>query len=347
MKNFTAPYHNRHIVVTGGGGYLGSAAVAALLSLPCTITVVDRQEKPSWVPEESPAHLHWLKSDVTDGEAWKEIVVGADVIWHMAAIEEPYSPKNIARDWEVNAASVVHMMEACRAQQIHPRVVIASSANIYGQVASVPVTEKTPDNPGRLWSAHKLLAEQYARLLGQPYSVPTTILRLANLYGPATSPGSDAHIVINKVLRQALAGGGLTLFSNAECLRDYVYIDDAVAAFFATAMANPNAFSRYVVGSGEAVTIEETWRRIARIAEQMTGKKVSLAMDATRELDQAENRQFVADSRKFFEDTSWQPSLSLESGLTTTAEWLLNNERKPGMMQSYATSSPQKKHPPK
>ena len=323
MEGIPADYHDRHILLSGGSGYIGGAVVQALVDIPCTLTVVDQQAPPQWLPEKARGSVRWHQGDVTDEAVWQELVRDVDSIWHLAAIEAPYSLKGATRDWEVNARSVLHIAEAARAQAVTPHVVLASSANIYGHVAELPVNEETRDNPGRVWSAHKLLAEQYLAILSERIGFPATVLRLANVYGPAAVPESDAHIAINKVMRIALETDTLTVFANANCVRDYLYITDAVAAFLAAGSHPPPSFARYVVGSGEAGTIEQTWRLMAQVLQNLTQRDVALLTDRKRELDQAEYRHFVADSRRFAAATGWRANTSLKTGLAATAEWLL------------------------
>jgi nucleoside-diphosphate-sugar epimerase len=150
--------------------------------------------------------------------------------------------------------------------------------------------------------------------------------------------GSDEHIVINKVIRSALRTDTVTLFPNASCVRDYLYLADAVAAFLAAGKQVPSAFARYVVGSGEAVTIEQAWQLMAKVIKDLTQRDITILTDEKRELDSAEYRHFVADSKLFTAATGWHAATPLAMGIYATAEWLLNKQGKTGMMQSYATS---------
>lgn len=311
----------RRILLSGGGGYIGSAVVQALLTTPCDLTVIDATPQPAWAVAEAASVLHWRTGDVRDPALWDVVVREADVIFHLAAIEGLYTPETVHMDYEVNALSVVHLMEACRKQGVSPSIVLASSANIYGLVNTLPVTESLPDKPVRVWSAHKMMGEYYAQILGQQHGLAVTVLRLANVYGPTPARGRDEHIVVNRVLRAALKGADLVLYNNATCKRDYVYIEDVVAAFLKLRDRPAQGFNRYIVGSGEDFTIEEVWRLLAQTVQERLDRPVMIHRDEERALDPSEYRHFVADTAAFEAATGWERAVSLREGLLATAEW--------------------------
>lgn len=317
-------YQGKTIVITGGYGYVGAKLAQTLLSIPCHLILLDREIHVDWLPQQTTATITSVAGDVADPKVWQDITTPIDYTFHLAAIEPADLLPVFTQALEVNTVSILHMMQACSVQPKAPRIVFASSANVFGQVQTVPVNETVVPNPAKLWSVTKLAAEHCLSILSQQYQIPSATLRLANVYGPSISPEISSHVVVNKVAQTAIAGKPLTLFSNKDCRRDHVYLDDVIAAFlhagiYATSTASP----MYVIGSEEDITIAKVWSLLAQCVHKYTGTKVPITVNTTVPIGPSELRHFVADSKKFKTKAHWRPQTKIRKGLAQTVESLL------------------------
>ena len=155
-----------------------------------------------------------------------------DYVFHLAAKEYFYrSEYDPEQDLQFNALPILRLLEVCRVQTYRPKIVFASSANLFGLVDTLPVNEDNRDNPLTMWAVHKLTAENYLRLYAQQFGIQSITLRLANVYGPTARWSVMDRVVINKVIAKALDGEALVTYANQSCVRDYVFLDDVVSAF--------------------------------------------------------------------------------------------------------------------
>ncbi len=318
-------YRGQTLLITGGRGYMGSALAQALAGIDCRLVLLDQSPQVAWRPEAPVAEVSVRVGDVSCRETWERVLPDVDVVFHLAAKEYIYrSDYDPEQDYRMNALPVLHLLEVCRESGHRPRIVFASSANVYGCADRQPVNECTPDNPLTMWAVHKLTAERYLRLYADRYGLSALSLRLANVYGPTARWSTMDRMVLNRVLRMALDGNPLVTYTNRDCLRDYVYVDDAVRAFLAAgSLRDVTGSPVFVIGSGDARSIADTWQVIAERVEAVTGQPVSPGRDDAVEVEPVERRHFVADTRRFEAATGWTPTIGFEQGIDITTRTIV------------------------
>lgn len=323
--SIVARYEGKSVLITGAMGYIGSRLTEAFSVVNCRLLLLDLPEHQAYTPENSKADISYAQGDVSLPNTWEFILPGVDYVFHLAAVEYNRANFDMSRDLQVNAVSVFHMLEQCRKNNYHPKIVFSSSANLFGMVDMLPVNENCPDDPLSLWSAHKLMAEHYFHIYAQRYGIESIILRLANVYGPTADKVTTGNVVINRVIAKALSGSVLVTYSNRNCLRDYVYLDDVVRAFLYTGVIDRSLYDGrlYVVGSGEGKTIAEVWQIIADKVKAYMHKDVSVEANDSVKLEPLDMRQFVADSAAFRKVTNWKPQVALEKGADLTVRALM------------------------
>jgi UDP-glucose 4-epimerase len=237
------------ILVTGGAGFIGSHLTLTLAALGHDVTVVDLVER-----DLAPARM--ARADVTDVSAICGIAALArpEVVYHLAAqIDARRSVEDPASDAQVNVAGTAAVLEAARRAGAR-RVVLASSAAVYGDAFPLPTPETAALAPRSPYGAGKAAAELYLRMFSLAHGVSTLALRLANVYGPR-----GAGIVAT------LGGGGaVTIFGDGHQTRDYVFVSDVVDAFIAAGVSDVEG--ELNVGTGRETSVLELITRLGLAA---------------------------------------------------------------------------------
>jgi nucleoside-diphosphate-sugar epimerase len=249
-----------------------------------------------------------------------------DYVFHLAAREYFYrSEYDPEQDLKFNALPILRLLEVCRRHAYRPKIVFASSANLFGLADTLPVNEDNRDNPLTMWAVHKLTAENYLRLYAQQFDLQSITLRLANVYGPTACWSAMDRVVLNKVIAKALNGEALVTYANRSCVRDYVFLDDIVSAFMlaGTCCGSTKNFV-YVIGSGEGKSIADVWQLIADCVKSHIGQNVPIRSDDSVKIEPLEWRNFAADTHRFYNATGWQPRTRMTQGIDNTIRAFLS-----------------------
>lgn len=313
-------YCGQTILITGGRGFIGAALTQALSSVDCHIILLDRSARDVWKPEKPQAIIRYCQTDITDSHVWEGRLDGVDVVFHLAAQEYYYGvEQDPLQDLRVNGLPLLALVHECTKLEELPRIVFTSSANLYGKVDALPVNEETPDNLLTPWAIHKALCEQYLKLYSLRLGIQSAALRLANVYGPTPRKDIMTRMVINRVTDRALNGRPLRTYKNRTCIRDYVFIHDVIRALLMCGcpLSELNRHT-FVIGSGEGISIADTWQIISETIEAQTGMRVVVESDDSVDVEEVEMRNFVADTTSFEELTGWQPRTMFKDGLAMT-----------------------------
>jgi UDP-glucose 4-epimerase len=222
-------------VVTGGAGFIGSHLTDALLARGDEVMVVDRLRTSKFnlkAAIERGARL--ARAEVTDTAAMREALseFKPDVVYHLAAqIDVRWSVEDPSTDAHQNVGGTAAVLEAARHAGVK-RVVLASTAGVYGDPDRLPVNEETPLAPLSPYGAGKAAAESYLALFSRLHGLSTLSLRMSNVYGPRQNPHGEAG-VIAIFCAAATEGRPVSVFGDGTQTRDFVYVEDVAEAFAA------------------------------------------------------------------------------------------------------------------
>jgi UDP-glucose 4-epimerase len=257
------------VVVTGGAGFIGSHTVDRLLGAGHRVAVLDdfrTGKRANLAHHAGSDRLDVVVCDVSHGIFAALAPITAqhgpvDRIVHLAAqVSVVHSVQNPLVDMQVNYGGTLHVLEYARATGVQ-KVVFASSAAVYGEVATLPVGEDTPTRPVSPYGIDKLASEHALDYYAAVHGVPGTALRFFNVYGPRQDPSSPYSGVISVFADRTRAGQALTIFGDGGQTRDFVYVGDVVRAIVA---ALGDGASRVIanVGTGGEITVLELARSI-------------------------------------------------------------------------------------
>ena len=230
-------YRDRRVLVTGGLGFIGSNLAQRLVRLGAQVLIID-----SLVPDHG-GNIYNIANirdkltvnitDVRDQHAINFLVRGQDYIFNLAGqVSHIGSMEDPLTDNDINARSQIYLLEACRQHNPNARVVYSSTRQFYGVPQYIPVDEAHPVQPTDVNGITKWAGEQYHLVYHRAHGIPTTALRLTNVYGPrqVLKDAEGRMGVIYHFVRKVLAREKLRVFGTGEQLRDYVYVDDVVEA---------------------------------------------------------------------------------------------------------------------
>lgn len=292
------------VLVTGGAGFIGGHIVDELRDR-ADVTVLD--DFSSGEEANVPPSVEVREADVRDADAVADAVAEADVVFHEAAVVDvAQSVETPVRCHGVNVDGTLNVLEAARAHDA--RVVVASSAAIYGAPTSTPVDESERTAPLSPYGIDKLAVDHYARRYHDLYGVDTVSLRYFNAYGPGQS-GGDYAGVIDVFFEQARAGDELTVHGDGTQTRDFVHVDDVVRANLLAATTE-EVGSAYNVGTGTSVTINELAERVKAVV----GSDSPVVHTEERSGDIQHSRADIGRARR---KLGYEPTVSLSDGLAT------------------------------
>ncbi len=302
---------NQHVLVTGGAGFIGSRLVHRLTP---DIDVVVFDSLTTGTRDRLPESVSLVEGDIRDQEALEAAVRDADVVFHQAAlVSVGASVEDPSRSHDINVEGTLNVLEAARRHDA--RVVLASSAAIYGHPERTPVRETHPKQPTSPYGLEKLACDHYARLYHDLYELETVALRYFNVYGPGQTGGQYAG-VMNVFLEQALSNDPITVDGDGEQTRDFVFVDDVVEANLLAAQTTAVG-QGYNVATGSSISIRE----LAELIQEHTDADGDIVHRDPRPGDIEHSEADISRAR---ETLGYEPTVSISEGLERTIEWVEN-----------------------
>jgi len=315
---------SRSVLVTGGLGCVGSSLAHRLVAAGAEVTLLDAR-----LPHlgSNTANIEGIRDavtvvegDVRDADLVADCVDGTDVVYHCAAQNDRgYAREHPDEDVDINAKGTLNVLEAAAAQTDPPRVVFTSSLAVYGHVEDPPVDETTPVDPMDLYGAHKVASEQYCDIYAALDDVPTTVARLANVYGPraAVDKGYGVQAIFPA---QAVRDETITVFEPGDAVRDLVHVDDVVAALELLGTDDRALGETYVLGTGDPTTLLE----LAETSVEVAGTGEVELVPWPEEWATLDRGDVYTDPAKL-RDLGWEPTVGLREGLRETVEFYRDN----------------------
>ncbi|GGW75052.1 UDP-glucuronic acid decarboxylase family protein [Streptomyces xantholiticus] len=303
-----------YVVVTGGGGFLGSHLCDALLHRGDRVLCVDDF---STADPENTAHLRghpgftFVRADVT---AAFDVPGPLDAVAHLASPASP--PDYHRRPLETLAVGSRGTENALRlAVRHHARFVLASTSEVYGDPVVHPQREDywgnvNPVGPRSVYDEAKRFAEALSMAYRRSLAANVGILRIFNTYGPRMRPHDGR--VVSTFIRQALDGEPLTIYGDGSQTRSFCYVDDLVRGI--VAMIDSDLSGPFNLGNPS----ERTVRELAELVRETTGSASGLEFRPLPVDDPARRRPVISRAQH---ELDWFPQVTIEEGLRNTVGW--------------------------
>lgn len=313
------------VIVTGGGGYIGSVAVERLIELGHDVTVIDNFARGHRAAVDPAASI--VECDLRDCTRLTEAVnaARADAIMHFAALTiVPESVKKPGAYFETNTSGGLHLLEAARNAGI-TRFVFSSTASVYGIPELLPITEDAPKQPINPYGQSKWMTEQMLSTFAERYDINYAIFRYFNVAGATQRRGEDhdpeTHLI--PVALQSLLDESktFTIFgtdyatADGTAVRDYVHVVDLVDAHIAAIERLDQPLGAMNLGTTNGFSVQQ----IVDAVESSTGRSLNVVHGARREGDPP---QLIADSTRARDLLGWSPTHStLDQMITSAWDW--------------------------
>ncbi len=286
------------VVVTGGGGFIGSNLVRALLERGDEVRVLDN------FSTGNRANLDGLDIEI------------AEVVYHLGALGSvPRSVQDPLTSSAVNVEGTLNVLLAARDEGVR-RVVFSSSTSVYGSSRTLPTTEDTPPDPISPYGVAKLAAERYCVSFSRVYeSFESVVLRYFNVFGPRQSPFSQYSAAIPLFITAIDAGRPVDIYGDGEQSRDFTYVGNVVDATLSAGEAPGASGEIFNIAAGSPVSVN----RMADTIGELLGKPVEKRYLPPRAAD---IRNSWADLSKSERLLGYRPQVAFEDGLRRTIDFL-------------------------
>jgi len=331
-------WRDRRVLLTGATGLLGSHLARKLTELGAEVVALSRDQNLFAAPKRSDANrpqggrepsgasaqMQQMRASVVfgdcrDGALLRRVLSDyeVDTVFHLAA-QTLVGPANLdpTTTFETNIAGTWRLLEACRFLPHVRQIVFASSDNAYGQQKQFPYAETAPLQGSQPYAVSKSCADLIAQTYAKTYGLPVSISRCGNFYGPGDL---NWNRIVPGTIRSVLRGQRPLIRSDGRALRDYLYIQDALAAhlLLAQEMATRRELcgQAFNFGGGAPLSVVELVRAILKAC-----RREDLQPEVRGEAQNEITNQSL-DTHKARQTLGWKPRWSVEEGLKETVDW--------------------------
>ncbi|TVR80712.1 MAG: NAD-dependent epimerase/dehydratase family protein [Saprospirales bacterium] len=308
-------FNKLRILITGGAGFIGHHLVRGLLEEEriYSVTVMDNLSTGKMINvhryEDHPKY-HFTEGDIRDYEWCLQMAEGMDVIIHLAALGSvPRSIKDPVSTHEVNLSGSLNVLKAAVARKV-PRVIMASSSSVYGDLMNLPQREEKTGNPLSPYAVSKKGMEDYTRVFHKTYGLEYIIFRYFNVFGP----GQDAHnpyAAVMPLFCKAFAREERpVIYGDGQTSRDFTYIENLISANkLAIFNSDEKAWNQtYNIACGNSVSLLDA----IQILQRESGKNLLPIFQAERQGDIRHSRACIDRAEKLL---GYRPLVHFEEGL--------------------------------
>lgn len=253
-------FEGKHILVTGGAGFIGSNLCKSLLTKGAKVRVLDNLitgNHNNIQPFLDYPNFEFMEGDICSVQDCYNALDGIDAVSHQAALGSvPRSIEHPHRTHSINATGFLNILHAAKEKEIK-RFVYASSSSVYGDALTLPKVEGEEGNPISPYAVTKKLNEQYAKVYYDLHGMEVVGLRYFNVFGPNQDPNGVYAAAIPKFLEKMRIGDLITINGDGEQTRDFTYVKNAVLANeLGLSSENKKAFGKvYNVACGDSLSL--------------------------------------------------------------------------------------------
>ena len=300
------------VAVTGGAGFIGSNLTHRLITEGYEVVVVDDLST-GLISNVDREKSEFHQVSITDLKALTSALKNCETIFHLAARGSvPRSIKNPTATHEVNATGTLNVLEVGRTTGAH--VIFSSSSSVYGRNMALPKDESMWLGPMTPYAASKLAAEGYVQAYAAAYSVPTTLLRFFNVFGPRQRPDHEYAAVLPKWIWLAMQGQPIDVYGDGSASRDFTYVETVLEIAMVAMKEKVQTECAMNLAYGNRIFLNET---IEMMKEHFPDLQVNYKPERLGDVKESQNDPVLL--KKLFPNV--RPKL-FKAALAETVGWL-------------------------
>lgn len=326
IKYHKADLSQVSVLVTGGGGFIGSNIVEYLLKYDIgKVRVLDNFSTGSRKNlEQFMGHpsFEMMEGDIRDPEVCVKAVEGMDYVTHQAALGSvPRSINDPLRTNDVNISGFLNILLASKNAGVK-KLVYAASSSTYGDHPGLPKVEDRIGKPLSPYAVTKYVNELYADVFSRVYGFHTIGLRYFNVFGPRQSPDGAYAAVIPLFMKAALSRQDPVIFGDGQQSRDFTFVENAVQANIKALLVEGLDKHEVInIAKGDITTLNDIWVNI-RDLQHVNNKP------QYKEPRQGDVRYSQADISKARDLIGYDPVFDVRQGLRITMDWYIQHHSK-------------------
>ena len=325
MQNNLKELTNKHVLVTGGAGFIGSNLCVYLLQNNVKVTCLDNliTGKLENIEELiSNANFKFINGDITNLNDCTNACKDIDIILHQAALGSvPRSIENPMNTNNINISGFLNILWAAKASNIK-RVVYAASSSTYGDSKKLPKIEDEIGLPLSPYAVTKYVNELYAGVFSSLYNLELIGLRYFNVFGRKQDPNGAYAAAIPKFIKAFVNYESPIIHGDGSQSRDFTYIDNVIQAnVLAATTTNSNAINQvYNVACGEQSILLDLLKHIQNLLKQFDEKidqvKISFGPERIGDI-----KHSLASIEKAKKQLNYSPSHNVNEGIEAAIQW--------------------------
>lgn len=310
----------KRVLVTGAAGFIGSHLIEKLLNIGCNVKAfIHYNSINSWgwldsLSKDKLKEIEIFTGDIRDPNGVREAMKNIEEVYHLAAlIAIPFSYYSPDSYVDTNIKGTLNVLQAARELDTK-RILITSTSEVYGSAKFVPITEEHPYQGQSPYSATKIGADRLAESFYRSFSLPITIVRPFNTYGPRQS----ARAIIPAIIMQLLSGKNEIKLGALTPTRDFNYVKNTVNGFVEIAKSQNTIGEEINIASQREISI----RNLAEeLIKQLNPKAKIICEEERIRPKNSEVNRLLGSNEKLKKLTQWSEEYTFEEGIKETIEW--------------------------
>ena len=303
----------QEVLLIGGMGYVGRRLQQPLMTAGYRIHVIDRRAPDE--KEERDIEFHGCL--LSDESILRDVLPRCATVFYLASDSVPATTaRRPSQEGERNLLPFLKFLDIFQDYSHTHLVYLSSGGTIYGNPESIPVHESSPVAPISYHGAGKAAIESFLHVCSNQCDSRITIIRPSNLYGPY-QPYVPGFGVIRSMMEKLRRNAPVEIWGNGEIIRDYLYIDDFVAACLACMQFEKpqKRYRTFNVSSGQSLSISQ----LCDVIEAVTERRLKRVYLPGRAIDV---KSVILDYSRIKKELGWQPVVGINEGLKRTWQWM-------------------------